>query len=195
MISALLFTSALMLNLTTSTSSSLNVKNSIKVKVNSDDAVVVREQIRTENKEKVEEHTKLMIKSRGELLTDLEVIKDTNKQQVVERIYTNQNNLNEHFVEKYNKTLKRLSEILTKVEQNGADPALVADAKNAIATAQTAVDAQSTKVYEFNITSENNLGQTISAVISKLRTDLTSVHKLILEAKTSVMDAYRSSLN
>ena len=192
MLTAILLTSLLATNMTSTNSA--NIRNNVQVRVNSEEAVMVHEQIQQNVQNRVQTRTELLEQKRTMLQERLQTLKDQNKQQVAMRVYTNQNDLNSKFVEKYNLTLSRLSDILTKLESAGADATLVAKATTAIETAQAAVDAQSDQVYTFEVTSEDNLGQTISTSISELRTDLTNVHNLVLAAKNAVI-AVNASLN
>lgn len=193
MLTSFLISSLLAVNV--STSNQATIKNNVQVRVNGEEAVMIRQQIKENIQERVQTHQELLLQNREQLRERLMALKDQRKQGIVENIYDHQNTINLKFTEKYNTSLLRLTEILTKLEAVGADAVLVTKAQLAIDQAQEAVDAQSALVYNIEITSETNLGTDVSLTVQTLRTDLQAVHKLVLAAKDAVILVNQSLTN
>lgn len=136
------------------------------------------------------------------LKTRLDAFKNKQKAQIAKRINTNLANINEKITKAMDRHLEVMSGILDKLEARVnantpdiKDPAAVrsaiAEAKDAIATATAAVDAQAEKDYVLEATSEATIRQDMQGVKEQLRTDLKAVRQLVIDAKQKVANAIR----
>lgn len=150
----------------------------------------VRTQVKIEReavKKRIEtarEEAKKNIEARhAELKDKISKLRNEKKKQVATRLDEQLARLNEKWTNHFNNILVRLSEILSKVELR-ADKAQAAgkdvsavrtaivNAKNAIATARTAVETQAKKTYTATFSSEKELHAAFKAVKEQLRKDL-----------------------
>ena len=111
--------------------------------------------------------------------------------------------VNQNAVERCNKVLERLEAIIAKIKTRtdeasaqGRDVtgvlAAIVSAEGKITDAKTAVADQSNNAYIIVIGSESNLGQSIKATISTLKTDLKGVEAKVKAAKDAVKDVLKS---
>jgi hypothetical protein len=135
-----------------------------------------------------------------ELQNKIQLLKDEKKREVVVRIDNNLNNLSSRFTEKWSETLDKLDEWTIKIidkiaveSANGKDVtnanATINEAKSAMLSARTAIESQLEKTYPVAITTEENLKSDVSAVRTRLNTDLKSIKDSIQEAHKSVVNA------
>lgn len=135
-----------------------------------------------------------------ELKEKLKVVKDEKKKTIVEGLDTKISALNVKLTEKIGEQLTKMSDLVIRLSER-ADKAkteglVVAQfetdivlAKTAIATAQTAVTAQASKVYAVTVTTEANLKTDLGAVQQQMRADLKVVQDLLGLAKEAVRKA------
>lgn len=151
---------------------------------------------------KLDTRREMMASKAAILKQRLEQFKDQKKAQVVERVNSNLNAINQRRTEQMSKNLDKMTEILGKVEQRvdeaentGQDiteaKAAVSSAKTAISSASAAVNEQSLKDYTIEATSEATIREDSRVKRDQLHKDLQAVRKLIIEAKQSVANAIR----
>lgn len=169
----------------------LEIKNSVK-KVREERQKEI-EKVRTKREKAISEQKE----KREEFKEKLEEIRDQKKKKIVEKVDGNISTLNQKWINRWNETLTRLSEILIKIQtrtdeaaQNGKNVTnvnqAISDAEVSIAGAKTAVDAQSTKTYTISISTEDNLGQDVKATISSFHADIKSTRETIEAARRAV---------
>jgi hypothetical protein len=136
---------------------------------------------------------------REEFKEKLKALKDEKKQTIVERIDNKITNLNKLHTDRFNNILERLGNILDRIQEKvntleaqekdvSSLNSLIDISITKISEAQTAVNEQAAKDYIINIQSEQNLGQTISAVHLEFKNDIKSVRDLVKDARRSVLD-------
>ena len=80
-----------------------------------------------------------------------------------------------------------------KLEQEGKNvssiKAAVARAQNSIARVREVINAQKSKTYSINITTETNLGSAVSTAITSLSRDLVSTYQEVLSTRQIAKDA------
>lgn len=147
---------------------------------------------RSELKDKIEDQ-------RVELKNRLKNIKDEKKKQIVERINDKINSLNERITDRFSEVLDKIDSVLSRVESraakaeaNGKDVSeakrLIGVAEGAISDAQTAVADQAGKVYDFEITIEENLRLDVGKARQKFGDDIKAVKETVKAAHKAVRD-------
>jgi hypothetical protein len=142
-------------------------------------------------------------KLREVYLQKLQTIKDERKKTIAEHIDQVISDRNAKWVEHWNNVLKRLTEILNKIQtradkaaKNGKDISQVSqsvqEAANTVAAAQTAVNAQAEKTYTINVTSEESVGQEVRTMVANFRADVKSVISKIMAAREAVKKSYNA---
>lgn len=132
----------------------------------------------------------------------LAAFKDKRKAEIAERVNTNLNKINQNQTDQMLKHLDRMSELLNKLEArvNSGSPDIkdataakqaISDSKAKIAAAIEAVKAQAGIDYTLTVTSESKVKAEAQAMREKLRTDLQTVKKQVIDAKQSVSNAIR----
>lgn len=132
----------------------------------------------------------------------LTAFKDQRKAQATERINKNLNLINDKRVAAMRKHLQKMSELLGKLNSRvntakagGKDvseaQSAMASASASIASASASLDLQAEKDYSLNVSTESAVRQEAKAARDSLHTDLQNVRKLIVEAKQSLMNAFR----
>lgn len=132
---------------------------------------------------------------REEFKQKLEGIRDERKQKILENLDTRITNVNAKWTERWNNVLKRLSEILAKIDARSDDSAVdiaVNEAEVVIARAQNAVSEQAGKTYDIEISQEETLGENAREALSEFYTDLRGVHAVVSEAREAVGKAVRA---
>lgn len=119
---------------------------------------------------------------REEFRTKLQTIKDEKKKILVDRIDSKLTNVNAKHTDRFIHVLSNLQTLLDKINEN-LDKT---QAQVAIDAAKLAVEDQAVKTYTITISTETALRSDVGAVVSQLRQDLTSAHKLIVDAKQEV---------
>ena len=147
------------------------------------------------------EEMKTAIAEEGEALKEkLKVIKDQRKKEVVERIADRVNSINEIRTDRFLKLLEKFEDFLDRIsaqadalEKEGKDitgvRTAVAEAESAINASRAAVEAQAEKIYEIIITTEGNLGNSVSAAIRARQDDLKTVEETVKKAHETVRKA------
>ena len=137
---------------------------------------------------------------REEFKEKIAQIKDARKKNLVERISNNITNSNTKLTSKMAQALTRMENILTNLKNKstvfkaaGEDTAAletaIAEAGQAITTAQSAVNTQAQKEYAETISDENILRSVIGKMVSQFRLDISTTHKTVVDAKQAVSKA------
>lgn len=156
-----------------------------------------REEFKSAIEAKREEVKAQVEAKRAELKTKLQVLRDDRRQQIVERIYVNVNELNtrmtKHFLEvlgNIEKVLERVESRADKAAANGLDVAAVrtaiGNAEAKIAASRAAVEAQAAKAYTVTVVGSSTLKSDVAAVRDALRNDLTAVRETVRAAHDAV---------
>ena len=128
--------------------------------------------------------------------------KDKTKAQIVERIATNLNRINDNRVDHANKFLANALRILEKLQERvnkavdaGKDAtsanAAIIDARAKIASASAAVASQSAKEYTVSVSSESAAKSEIKSTRDMFHTDWQGIRILLTDAKQAVGAAIR----
>ncbi len=155
----------------------------------------VRTQNRLERKENAAEIRQQLLQEREEFREKVKTLKDERKQKIIEHIDERIQKINSNWTERWRKILARLAKILAKIESRSGETEAVILAKEAIATAESAVEAQSLKIYVINFSSEDNLGKAARTAIGELRADLKSTREQITMARKAVVEAAKEYRN
>lgn len=132
--------------------------------------------------------------------TQIQEIQDTRRRGIVQNIVEKIANANSRITQKMSSALDKLSRILQLVEEkaegfsaNGQNTTAllqaIVDAETAIDDAKNAVEEQASKQYTAEITDESTLRSVIAAMVSEFRTDISTVHDVVIAAKDAVMEA------
>lgn len=145
--------------------------------------------------------TKAMMQDKKEQFkAKLQIIRDERKKALVERIDEKISTMNKTSTARFSAVLEKLMMVLDRITQKAqvtkakgvdtsmADQAIVA-AKTAIDAAKAAVAGQSAKTYSIDVVSETTLKTTVGSTVSMFRKDLSTVHKLVIDAKQAVQKA------
>ena len=158
------------------------------------------EELRASVKTKREEVRSRIEAKKIELKDKLRVVRDEKKKQIVERVYDKVNQLNERTTLHFMNALTQIKEILGRVESradkaeaNGIDVVSVrtaiTSAEGAIASAQSAVEAQAGKAYSCTVTTEDKLRSDVGAARQALHADLVAVREIVKAARDAVKSA------
>lgn len=153
------------------------------------------ETARDARKEKVE--TKITnirekIASREAIMkAKLETFKDKRKAEVAERVNTNLNAINLKQTSQMQKHLNTMSSILDRLETRVTAKDAIASTRANIATTSAALTSQAGKDYTIQVTSETRIKSDVQNQRDKLKTDLMTVRKMVIDAKQSVANAIR----
>lgn len=153
-------------------------------------------------KNKLEAAKEKMASREGALKAKLQKFKDQKKANLAERINTNLNIISQNHIRMWEKHLNTMSAITDKLENrvNQGTPDIkdpeaareaISLARTAIASASSAVSLQALNDYTINITSESRIRTAAKLQRDKLHKDISSVRKLVIEAKQKVAGAVR----
>lgn len=143
--------------------------------------------------ERIETLKEKMASREAALKAKIAKFKDKKKAEILERVNTNLNQINQKQTEDMMKHLDKMSTLLAKLESKAKTNSSIEDAKTAISTASAAVKAQSEKDYSITVTTEAAAKTDASKVRQQLHTDLLAVRKLVIAAKQSVSTAIRAT--
>lgn len=159
------------------------------------------EKARQERNEKIKtlkKETKSKIQDKRETLkTDLKKIKDERKAKVVENTDAKLEKINENRTNNMLQNLEQMEKVLAKItvrinaaKERGINVAAVQkaseDAKKAIDSSRTAVQAQAAKIYKFVIIDENSLGSNVGQTVKNLQNDLNKARETVKAAHDAV---------
>lgn len=153
-------------------------------------------------RQKLEERRLKIASHEAEMKAKIQKFKDKQKAEIAARINTNLNRINQNQTDTMLKNLDLMSSLLDKLADRVTqgtpdikDPALanqaIADAREAIANARTAVEAQAQKDYTIAVTTETRIRLDAQAKRDQLHTDIKAVRKLVIDAKQAVSNAIR----
>lgn len=132
----------------------------------------------------------------------LQAFRDQKKAAVAERVSTNLNNINTKRTDQMLKLLTTMTNILNRLETrvNSSSPdvkdpaaarAAIASARESIASAQAAVNAQQDKDYTLTISTETKAKTEAQATRDALHSNLKSVRDQVIATKKAVSNAIR----
>lgn len=165
--------------------------NQSQIKERIEEMRAVHEQKRQEIQERVLEAQQTWEQKREQFQERLQFIQDERKQETTQRLQNRLETNHKTWVENWSIVLDRLSQILDRVElREDADAVsgAIAEARAQIQSAQDLLEAQSDNVYIFEIDSEENLGQSVSATILEMRADMQETRNAVLAAKQAVRE-------
>lgn len=162
-----------------------------------------REELKSEFEAKREEAKEKRKESREEFKTKLAELRDEKKKEIVERIDEKLSTLNSKWVDRWNKVLERLTEVLAKIKlrtstakANGKDTSAIetaiASAEKAITDAQEAVNVQAGKNYVIIIGDEEGIGQDVRTTINQFHADIRTTKEAVSKAKEAVKNVFQS---
>lgn len=181
-----------------------NVQNRVDVRNNrrNEPGLDIKENVQM-RKENVANRQEIRSKRKEEFQKRIVTIKDEKKQVLVERLDGKFTALNLRQTTRMKERLDRLTSIVSRLQNrvnqlktNGqnttsAETALTT-AQTAIQTSMNAVATQASKEYAPQITTEENLRQTVGITSQQLKTDLTTTHKTVITAHQAVVKAHQS---
>lgn len=175
-----------------------NVKTELQAK--KDNLQAARAEQLENRKASLQKAKETIAQKKDELKTKISAVKDEAKKKILEKVYNNINALNERLTKHYVNILNRIEVVLKKIEtraqiakENGRNvvgvETAITTAKNAILTSRTAIDAQTQKTYELQITTENALRNNVGVARKLLQSDLTKVRQTVAAAHQAVKNA------
>lgn len=153
-------------------------------------------------RQKLEDKRVKIASHEAEIKAKIQKFKDKQKAEIATRVNTNLNKINQNQTGQMLRNLDLMSQLLDKLAQRVAsnspdikDPAAanqaIADARTAIDTARTAVEAQAQKDYTIAVTTETKIKLDAQAKRDQLHTDIKTVRQLVIDAKQTVSNAVR----
>lgn len=169
----------------------------------SEDLMATREaklqQLRKDFEERRDELKVKMATREAALTAKLKLFKDKQKAGIAQRVSDNLNKVNSEKVEGMNKTLGKLSDILTKLDKIASESAAkgkdisaltssIGNARDVINTAQQAVNIQAGKDYTVVASSEDKVKTDVESKRKLLNDDLKLTHQKVVDARKAVSD-------
>lgn len=170
-----------------------------------EEALKKRNELLQENLKKMLEKKKIVSEEifkekRDRFKMKVAEIKDVRKKILLTNLDTKIAMINKKRTEEMTKIIKRLREVLAKIESRATGFELsesekseletaVNEAKVAIDNAETSVIAQAEKQYIAEITTESELKDSLGAIVKQMEKDLQDVNMIILAAKKSLSNA------
>lgn len=157
-----------------------------------------------ELKAKLEQARNVMKARRETFREKVQTIKDTRKQNAVNRVDQRIATVNKNHTDRFSKALAELERLLgkisdktTQMKAEGKDTTALEDAialaQQALSDAKTAVEEQAGKEYIAAIADETTLRVTVGTTISQFRLDLNNTRKSVVNAKQAVLNAARAA--
>lgn len=147
-------------------------------------------QTATDATSKLKQQIKAVVQAkREEFKAKLQIIKNQKKKALVERIDAKLAKVNKNQTSKFTEVLSRLQAFLDKISKSATGTTVPADintAQVAIDAAKAAVETQAVKIYTMTITDDSKLKLNAGETVSQLRQDLTTLYKLVVDAKQAV---------
>ncbi len=133
---------------------------------------------------------------RAELEANVERIRDEKKREALIRVDENLNDLSKRMLERFSSALEQIERVLAnivtradKADAGGQDVSAVRtaveNAKMAISSARSSIEAQAPKVYSFSINTEETLRSDVAAARDALKGDLQIVKNAVDAARTA----------
>lgn len=153
-------------------------------------------------RQKLEQRKEIIASHEAQIRAKIQAFKDKQKAEIASRVNTNLNKINQNQTDQMLKHLGLMSQLLdklaTRVSSNSPDikdtslaNQAIADSRETIAKAKTAVEAQTQKDYTINVTTESKIRADAQEKRDQLFKDITAVRKLVIDAKQSVANAVR----
>lgn len=175
-------------------------KENLETRVASREAAMEK---RVENRvmrleERMELKKERVASKEAQLIQKLGLFKDQKKAALAEKVNTNLNQINERRSTMMQEHLKKMSDILTKLEERVTQSGKIlpsdaqvkiAEARANISTAEGILDAQVDKDYTITVSTESKIREDATKVKTSLSTDLQATHLALVTAKQSVSDA------
>lgn len=136
---------------------------------------------------------------RDEFKLKLQTIRDTRKQEKVDRVNSRLPEINKKRTDEMTAILDRLQNVLGRIEEKvkqgnqsnqGNLLALITTAQSAIDAARATVLTQSQKTYVVTITTEGELRITVGQTVSGMEQDLRLTREKVISARKAVKDAF-----
>lgn len=138
---------------------------------------------------------------RAEMKANIKGMRDERKKLVVENVQKKLTDVNARRTGHFTNVLDRLFSILDKIQTRtvkakgegkdvSAIESAIAAARAAIATAESAVNAQKGKTYQITVSDENAAKAEVGATVKMLHTDLQAVHDTIQAARKAVVKVF-----
>lgn len=154
-------------------------------------------------KENVNTRKEIRSEKHQQFQDKITTIKDGAKKAIVERLDGKFTALNLRQTTRMKERLDRLTSIVSRLQNriaqlkaNGQDTTsaetALTTAQTAIQTSMSAVATQASKEYAPQITTEENLRQTVGITSQQLKTDLTATHKTVITTHQAVIKAHQS---
>ena len=159
-----------------------------------------REELQKDMKERRDVAREKILLERDALREKLGTIRDERKRGIVERADKRLEEIANTEINGFTRVLDNLDKVLEKIdsradkaEANGKNVSSVrtaiTNAENLLKTARDLVTAQASKTYPINVTTEQKLGEAVSAARLALHADLKKVRDAIQKARKAVTDA------
>lgn len=142
-------------------------------------------------RQKLEQRKEIIASHEAQIRAKIQAFKDKQKAEIASRVNTNLNKINQKQTDQMIKHLDLMSALLDKLADRVNANQAIADSREVIAKARTAVEAQAQKDYTINVTTETKIRADAQAKRDQLHTDITTVRKLVIDAKQSVSNAVR----
>jgi len=150
------------------------------------------ESVKQEFEAKREEAKAALETKREALKEKLTAIKDEKKQETVSRLSENINELNKKKTGDYSAVIVKLERVWASIKAKSgeiADQAIAANIENSLVAVKESLNQQASRVYELNVSTENNLKTDIGQARQALESDLKAVREKIGAAKTLLYQA------
>lgn len=150
-----------------------------------------------------EEHKKEVEKRHNEVQAQLKHVANKHHAQVAEKIHQNLNHVNNSLTTAWTHHLSRMTGILTNLdhhllqaEKEGKNitnaQTAVNNAKQALSSAEIALETQSVKTYTFNITNPEHIGPHVQSARDSLHKDLKDTHDKLKAAQEVLIEATKA---
>lgn len=188
-----------------STASSTAVKAPIRAKTAAIQKVQSREEMkdtRMASREALLKQLKANMATReAALKAKIAAFKDKQKADLTQKISDNLNKINKQKTEQMDKHISQISDVLARIENKSAEGSIsgkitpgvlsaIDNAKTAINTAQSAVDAQAAKDYTVMVTGETKVKSDVQSKRDQLHADLKETRQKVIDARQAVSNAY-----
>lgn len=159
------------------------------------------EELKTNRESKREEVKTNVQAKREEVKAKAQSMRDERKKLVVERVQEKLGNVNEKRTDHFLKVLERLSTILDKIQSRTekaktegknvtAVETIIASARTAIITAESAVNVQTAKTYQITVNDDTTARNDVGAITKQLQEDLRGVQDVVKAARDAVQNVF-----
>lgn len=153
-------------------------------------------------RQKLEQRKEIIASHEAQIRAKIQAFKDKQKAEIASRINTSLNKINQNQTDQMLSNLDKMSQLLDKltdrvnsnspdIKDHAAANQAIADARGAIDTARTAVQAQTSKDYTIIVTTEAKIRLDAQSKRDELHKDINAVRGLVIAAKQAVANAVR----